>query len=99
MAVVQTRDGGVLGKKRCERWLGSVYVLHGTLQVLLANPSVISQSLFSTGVSLYIWTKKYRRNLSFYPISSLFTGSSPSMCDVYLSIGMSSYKTGIILLP
>lgn len=58
MAVVQTRDGGVLGEERCERWLGSVYVLHGTVQVLLANPSIMSWGLFSTGISLCIWTKK-----------------------------------------
>lgn len=57
MAIVQTRDDGVLDKERCEKWLGAVYVLHSAFQVLPADPSIIIWGLFSTWISPYIWTK------------------------------------------
>lgn len=69
MAIVQTRDGGVLDEERCEKWLGSEYILHGALQVL---PALASGAYLAHGFLLHVFGLKNRRNLPFdFPFLAL----------------------------
>lgn len=58
VGTVHTRDDGVLDEGRCEKWLGSGYILDGALPVLPAHPGIIPWSLFNTCCPpSCIWTK------------------------------------------